>query len=420
MVNIIPTRPLFTASALLVVSQSIFAGCGESEQIRTYTVPKEAKVEVASTPPAAAPTADVSAADAGEPTDRMLTAILPVDGQAWFFKVVGPIGVIEKHEKELNDFFATLGVAADGKPTWKLPEGWKEGGEKPMRLATLLMPTDEKPIEVAVSAATWSGTAESVVANIDRWRGQLKLPPTDAEHVAQDIREAKAGDRTIKIVDLRGRYSGGMMPPFAGGGGAGMGGRPFAPPSAGTVPGGAPELPAGHPPIDANTPPAVKPQVSPQIPKFTAPADWKQLPAGGMQVAAFAIGDAEHRVSVTIIPFSLDAGPSIADPLQNTNMWRGAVGLPPIKKEELTKFTETVEIEGKPAIYVRVMPDADEPSQSQIKEATLAAMAKTADQIWFIKMKGDRGVVSAQENEFKTFLKSLRFPSGGGATNGNK
>jgi hypothetical protein len=391
------------------------AGCGESEQIRTYTVPKEPKIEVAAAPATTAtpPVAEAPAVKPGEPTDRMLTAVVPVDGQAWFFKIVGPIAVVEKHEQQLNNFFATLGVTADGKPTWKLPEGWKEGGERPMRYATLLMPTADKPLEVAVSAAIWPGTKESLVANVDRWRGQLKLPPTDAESVAKDIREIKAGDKTITIVDLRGRYTGGMMPPFAGGVGA---------PSRGT-PGAASNLPPGHPPVEANpsAPPAASNQPpAPEVPKFTAPKDWKQISASGMKVAAFALGEGDERAEVAITPFSLNAGPSIADPLQNTNMWRSAVGLPPIKQDDLTKYTETIEIEGNPAIYVRIVPDAAEPSQSQIKNATLAAMAKSDDQIWFIKFNGDRDLVTAQEESFKTFVKSLRFAASGGAPDGNK
>ena len=56
----------------------------------------------------------------------MLAAILPAGGQAWFFKAVGPIADIDKHEKEINDFFAALTLAADGRANWKLPAGWKE------------------------------------------------------------------------------------------------------------------------------------------------------------------------------------------------------------------------------------------------------------------------------------------------------
>ena len=47
-------------------------------------------------------------------------------------------------------------------------------------------------------------------------------------------------------------------------------------------------------------------------------------------------------------------------------------------------------------------------------------MAKAGDQIWFIKLKGDRTVVAAQEDAFKTFLKSLQFSGSDGAPDGNK
>jgi hypothetical protein len=65
------------------------------------------------------------------------------------------------------------------------------------------------------------------------------------------------------------------------------------------------------------------------------------------------------------------------------------------------------------------VPDPSEASQSQSKLATLAAMAKRGDDLWFIKFSGDRSVVTAQENAFKTFLKSLRFAAGSGATDGH-
>jgi hypothetical protein len=351
----------------------------------------------------------------------MLTAILPAGGQAWFFKVVGPIPAIDKHEKEIYDFFATIGVADDGKPKWQLPKDWKEGPAKPMRFATVLVPADPKPLEIAVSSASWTGTPESVLANINRWRGQLQLPPTDSAHVNENTREAKAGDQTIMIVDLRGRSSGaGMMPPFAGGAAPFAGGAQN-PPSG---------LPPGHPPLDANSPaPPTSPnEASPpaaataDVPKFTAPKDWKpvKVEAGGMRKAAFEVGDAEHGALVTVISFQTTEGPQIGDPLQNVNMWRQGVGLPAIKQDELSKSTESIEIDGKPATYARAVPDPSQPDQSQSKLATIAAMTKTGDELWFIKLHGDRTVVTAQEDAFKSFLKSLRFAADGGATDGNK
>jgi len=76
------------------LSCSVIAlGCRKAEQIQTYTVPKEVKA------------VPVAASKSGEPTDRMLAAILPAGEQAWFFKAVGPIAEIDKHEKEITDFF---------------------------------------------------------------------------------------------------------------------------------------------------------------------------------------------------------------------------------------------------------------------------------------------------------------------------
>jgi hypothetical protein len=343
----------------------------------------------------------------------MITAVVPVGGQAWFFKIVGPIAAIDKLEKPLNDFFATIQVEADGRPKWNLPEGWTNGPDKPMRLATILVPAEPKPLEIAVSGASWPGTPESVLANVDRWRGQLKLPNTDVEHMGEFIREAKAGDKTIMIVDLRGHYSGGMTPPFAGAGaGAGPGGAAGRP-----TPGA--DIPPGHPPVDANsTAPPTAPNAGAamaplETPKFTAPKDWQSIPAEGMRKAAFAIGNQEHGALVTVIGFRTTEGPQIGDPLQNVNMWRQGVGLPPIKQDELSKATESLQIDGKTATYARVVPDTSQPGQSQAKLATIAAMVKDGDQLWFVKLYGDRTVVTAQEEAFKTFLKSLRFAASG-------
>ena len=139
-----------------------------------------------------------------------------------------------------------------------------------------------------------------------------------------------------------------------------------------------------------------------------------------MRKASFSIGDATHGAEVTLINFPTTEGSMIADPLANTNRWRREVGLPDLKQEELAKANELIEIDGKPAMLVRAIPDASQASQSQSNLATLGAMAKQGDQLWFIKMKGDRTVVAAQEDAFKTFLKSLRFAAGAGATDGNK
>ncbi len=396
--------------ALATGCLTVLLGCGHVEQIETYTVPKEPKV------------------DAVAETDRMLAAILPADGRAWFFKAVGPISEVDKHEKEINDFFMGLTLAADGRPNWKLPAGWKEEAGNQMRLATIVIPGD-KPLEITVTAASWSDAQNSMLPNVNRWRGQLQLPPIGPKQLADVSHEAKAGDRPITIVDMRGQFkTGGMTPPFASGafGPRATGGRS----TNSNLPAGhppidaTPSLPASHPPIDATPSPAntttANAPPSADVPKFNAPPSWKPLPAQEPRKAVFAVGEGPQPAQVTLINFPSNEGSLIADPLANINRWRGELGLGEIQKEALASETQAIDVDGQAATYAAMIPDTAKPEQSQAKEATLAAIVKNGDQVWFIKLKGERELVKKRQDEFKSFLKSLKFSHDNEAGHGNK
>jgi hypothetical protein len=358
----------------------------------------------------------------------MLAAILPSGDQAWFFKAVGPIAEIDKHEKEINDVFAGLTLGTDGRANWKLPPGWKQQpGANEMIFATLVVPGDSQ-VKFTVSTATSPDTQEKMLANVNRWRTQLQLPRIGAKQLPDVTHEAKAGDRKITIVDMRGQFkSGGMTPPFAGGafGARATGpqpgktaaepdGLPAGHPPIDASPAASNDLPAGHPPIGAASPnagplPGIE-VPSTDLPKFTAPPSWKSIPAQGMRKAEFIVGDGAAPAHVTIFEFPADAGPMISDPLNNINRWRGEIGLSPLQKEGLVGATQAIDVDGKPAIYAAMIPDASKPEESKANEATLAAIVKTGDQVWFIKMRGERELIKKHEDEFKLFLESLKFP----------
>jgi hypothetical protein len=92
-----------------------------------------------------------------------------------------------------------------------------------------------------------------------------------------------------------------------------------------------------------------------------------------------------------------------ADPLQTANLWRSGVGMTPATPEEFAATSEKLEIGGRPATFVTAIPPADKP------EATVAAMLTDGDQIWYFKFKGGRQLVVERQDEFKEFLKSVRF-----------
>jgi hypothetical protein len=406
----------FSRIGVLLAAVAMAAGCQQAEKIQSYPVPKERQAATASAVAGAA--ADPAAATT--PTDRMLVAIVPEDGEAWFFKVVGPIATIDEHEKAIRDFFATIRPPAGRQqPSWELPAGWSEKPGSMMRLATIMVPTADKPLEIAVTSLGWTGQPADVLMNVNRWRGQVQLPPTGEAQLAESLRELPAVDNKYTMVDLRGRFqAGGMTAPFAGlpPGGIEGGGNP--PP-----PGVANDLSAGHPPIGpaesapSDEPPAVN--ADPAVPKFDMPATWQAVtPANSMRKAEFNLADGGKTAKVTLSDFSGQA-PKIADPLENVNRWRGEVGLSPLAPEAIDANIETIEVDGQPATFAAMIPDPATAEQSQAGEATLGAIVPRGERVWFIKLRGDRDLVAGQVDAFKAFMKSLRFADGRGANNGN-
>lgn len=395
--------------ALLAGSLAL-VGCRPAEQIEAYNVPKEAAPRVM---PTAAPAQ--AGSQAAEPTDRMLAAVLPDGERAWFFKVTGPIAQVEPIAAEVEKFFAGVRPAA-GKPhpEWAIPAGWQEQPGSGMRAATIMIPSGGQSLELTVIGLPWSGAPGELLSNVNRWRGQMRLPPVDQAGLAKDIRELPAGDTTLTVVDLKGSFqSGGMTPPFAGGTTA------ASPPVAAVPPtqnADSNTLPPGHPPITSQ-PPAVQAPATGAAPfTFDLPAGWQSRPASGMRKVDVLVEDAGKSAVFTAIDFPANSPPMMSDPVANVRRWRGEVGLPPLSDDEIKQTMQPIEIDGTKAMFVEAVPEAGQP---QADRATLAAMFTRGDAIWFFKLSGDRAVAAAQKEKFESFLKSVRFTDNGGADDGN-
>ncbi|MBX3317155.1 MAG: hypothetical protein KF902_09875 [Phycisphaeraceae bacterium] len=80
---------------------------------------------------------------------------------------------------------APEGSRSDNWP-WRAPATWRlVPGERPMRLATYEMQSPSGPIEVAISR--FPGDVGGMLANVNRWRGQVGLPPTTEAELAEMI-----------------------------------------------------------------------------------------------------------------------------------------------------------------------------------------------------------------------------------------
>jgi hypothetical protein len=387
---------------IIVTASLATAGCGSNEQISAYTVPKERVPEerVVDTAPPAGTAAT---------TDRMLAAVLPDGDRAWFFKATGPAADVDARADDIQKFFESVRLAP-GKPhpDWQLPADWQQQPASAMRVATLLIPAGAKPLEMSVTVLPWPGP-EAMLSNVNRWRGQMQLPPTDPAGLAKETRTLKVGDASMTIVDLSGQMTGGMTPPFAGGAMPGTT-QPPATPAKET----ANALPPGHPPVGSPS------NVNATPFELTAPAGWQSRPATGMRKAEFLITEGGQSATMTAIDFPASAGPMMADPVANLNRWRVEVGLPELAPDAANAAMVPIQVGGADGKFMAVIPDAKEPAQSQANRGTLAAMVRRGNTIWFFKLWGDRDLVTAQRNNFESLLKSVRFSGDGGANDGNE
>jgi len=164
-------RPsLFLFAALLGAVAFGGAACRRDE-IRTYAVAKEPAAPADSAnntpPPAGAPAAPGAAMSAN-------MADIPVD------TATGP------------------GLA------WDTPASWNTGPERPMRKATLLIPGENGAPGAELAVTAFPGDVGGNLANVNRWRQQLSLPPIAETELGKALQHLHVGALHIDIVELVG------------------------------------------------------------------------------------------------------------------------------------------------------------------------------------------------------------------------
>lgn len=362
-----------------VVMTVSLGGCKPEAQITQYSIPKPEKIQLP--PPENLPkSASGKDATTASRPERMLGAIVSGDDKFWFFKLTGPIDAVGARTDEFRAFLMSLRFAGKDEPQWTLPEGWRQQPGSGMRFATLLV-GDAPPLELTVIALPNAGgdLTEQILANINRWRGQLTLPPISAEQLSKEAEKVTTPNGLeITVVDYTGVTKGGgmMNAPFAGGMGMpGIG-------AAGALP-----------PIEKDSGPAAV--------KYDTPEGWQPGKVGGMRKAAFTVSEGDRSAEITVIDLAGEAG----ERLPNVNRWRGQVGLEPISAEELAKSMQQVEMGSLKGDYVELVG----PTSAEKPQAILGVIVDHGGKAWFLKLQGHSDVALAQKAKFESFVKSVRF-----------
>lgn len=323
-----------TLGSLVLLAAALAAvGCRKRDPIAHYKAPKE-------------------------PTWRMVAAIVPSGEQTWFFKAVGPGRALAEKKQEFDRFLASVRFV-DGKPEWTLPEGWREekaGGE---RVATFKFGKADAPLELAVTKL--EGAGGGVLANVNRWRGQLGLQPIEESDLSRETATRTIGGAKSTVVDFEGTS------------------KPQAAPFAGGM-----SMPAGHPDVETNEP-------------FTydLPQGWTRSRSDGKRIE-FQAGGA--RVSFT--GMQGEAGGLAA----NVNRWRGQVGLEPMDDEAASRLAQPTVFLGMEANSVEII---------ATEKAILCVFRLDKDGSFFLKMDGPSEIVLKQRRLFGEFANSFRFKKNG-------
>jgi hypothetical protein len=325
---------------------------------------------------------------------------------------------------------AAMGDAAPTAVHWTAAEGWEEQPASGFRKGSFLVRgADGKKADVSV--ISFPEAAGGLLANVNRWRDQLKLAPiTD---VAQAGTPMAVGGRDIFFVDLlseepispdgsKSRILGGIFPA----GGETWFFKMIGPDalvesqretfkqflqSVHLAEGAVASAPApalmsansGGSDTNAPTPPPIAAAQGPAL-QYTLPPGWQEKPLTPMRLASFKVvspNGKETDVSVVSLPGM--AGGDLA----NVNRWRGQVQLGPIDGDTLAKSAEHLTANGHDFLVVDLA--SDQPINGE-KQRIVAAVLDENDRSWFIKMTGEDAAVAAQKSGFTDFLRGLKIP----------
>jgi HAMP domain-containing protein len=370
--------PVWVASLLLVVT-GIIAGCDQNEPIVPYDVPTK-----------------VPAALLAE-RDRMLAAIVPKDNQAWFFKVTGPESEVESLASDFRRFVEKIEFQAGEPLLDSLPDGWRRGGEKPMRFATLDVDLANKQLNISVSKLglqeDWD---EQIKMNVNRWRGQLGLPASEEKWAAAGPLDVGMAESPSVWVDL-------LAPATAAdkAGPSMMADPPFGGAATGTpLVQGSVETPTSDPTPSGAASGDADVAADPRL-KYDLPEGWRAGRMTSMRMAAFRVGPEDLEAEFTVIPAGGDLRGNVA-------RWLGQVRegeVPAEVVDQALTDAQKIDVDGRSA--QRFLLSGDDASSGTIIDATIVPLEDGFS--LFMKMTGPAETVSQQSDNIATFLESLEL-----------
>ena len=84
-------------------------------------------------------------------------------------------------------------------PHWEVPEGWKPGKESAMRAGSFSV-SDDNGSSLDISVTAFPGETGGLLANVNRWLGQIDLQPVDEGGLENYVTETEVDNTTAHLV----------------------------------------------------------------------------------------------------------------------------------------------------------------------------------------------------------------------------
>ena len=159
----------------------------------------------------------------GEKVKAVQAALLRTPQATWFARLLGSPTLLMEQSNELKQLMATFPFpgpqtastlsAAQPAPQladtakqqselkWETPEEWQPGKVSNLRLASFLV-SDGKNDSLDISVTSFPGSTGSLVSNINRWRGQIQLPPIEKNQLLEVTTPIHIDNEEAVLVDL--------------------------------------------------------------------------------------------------------------------------------------------------------------------------------------------------------------------------
>ena len=176
--------------------------------------------------------------------ERTVVAMIPRDGDSWFFKMRGDKDVVAGAKPVFLQFLSSVhfggnqpaatpadphagmagmgmgagmpgmtgmtgmgagmaAAASDAEPKWSAPATWTETTPGPMVKKSFSI-AGEASQKAVVTISVLQGEGGGTLANVNRWRGQLSLPPIAEDGLAKITESLEASGVKAPMVDFTG------------------------------------------------------------------------------------------------------------------------------------------------------------------------------------------------------------------------